>query len=116
MHDIAILGVRMPKAQKCYMMIGITELPSGTFPQFGYLYDILVYGEGPSILFVFCPMEVHGYDANLGAYVVTNSHNYQCIHRPAMKCHYLFNAVCHHETLYIKSKYDLSVFCNYMST
>ena len=99
------------------MMIGVTELPSGTFPQFGYLYDILVHGEEPSILFVFSPVQVHGYDANLGAYVVSNNYqeNFQCMYCPTMRCHYLFNVICHHETTYIKSKYDLSVFCNYVT-
>lgn len=92
---IVILGARMLllgtlyKAKKCYMMIGVTHLSSGTFPQFGYLYDILVYGEEPNILFVFNSMQSHGYDANVGAYVVSFQEKYQCIYRPAMMCHFV---------------------------
>ena len=95
------------------MMIRVIELQSGNAPQFGLLHDILVYGQGPNLLFVFDIMETLGYDRNLGAYVISPLAEFQCIYRSSMLCHYLFNAVHLDNHSYIKSKYDLSVFCNY---
>lgn len=97
------------------MMIGVLALQSGNAPQFGLLHDIIIYGQEPSIIFVFNVMETLGYHRNMGAYVICPLAEYQCIYRSSLLCHHLFNAVHHddHSTKYIKSKYDLSVYCNY---
>ena len=97
------------------MMIGTTELPFGTAPQFGLLYDIIVYGSEPNIVFVFIALQTLAYDPILGAYEVTTLRTYRCLYRSSIHCYHTFNAVHGaHEHMYIKSKYDLSVYCNYM--
>ena len=102
------------KTEKCWLMIGTTELSFGTVPQFGLLYDILVYGPEPSILFVVLVMQTIAYNSILGAYEILPLTEYKCFYRSSICCYYLFNAVrdCH-GTMYIKPKYDLSVYCNY---
>lgn len=97
------------------MMIGTSDLQSGTVPQFRLLFDIIMYGQEPKILFVFNLMETLEYDMTLGAYAIASLAEYQCFYKSSIHCHYLFNAVQHgnHMTKYIKSKYDLTVRCNY---
>lgn len=97
------------------MMVGTTEIQSGTVPQFGWLYDIIIHGREPNILFVFRIMETLHYDPILGAYEIAALADYMCVYRSSIQCHYLFNAVKHssHVTRFIKSKYDLSVYCDY---
>lgn len=98
-------------------MIGTTELPFGTVPQFGLLYDIIVQGfnREPSVYFMFIVMDTINYDPVLGAYEVKRLHEYKCLYRSfiSSSCYHPFNAVEHGGNLYIKSKYDLSVYCNY---
>ena len=100
---------------KCYMMIGTTECQSGSVPQFGLLYDIIIYGQEPNIVFVFNKMETLKYDSCFGAYEVVSLAEYCCFYRSSIKCYHLFSAIQHgnHVTRYIKSKYDLTVYCNY---
>lgn len=105
----------MYRAEKCHMMIGVVELQSGNAPEFGMLHDIIIYDKEPSILFVFVVMETLGYDPIMGAYVICPLTEYRCIYRSSILCHHLFNVVYHNNqrTKYIKSKYDLSVYCHY---
>ena len=97
------------------MMIGTIDIQSGTVPQFGLLHDILTYGPEPQILFVFKVMETVKYDSTLGAYEIAPLVEYQCLYRSSIRCHHPFNGIQHHShvTKYIKSKYDLTVYCNY---
>lgn len=115
-RNVTIVGTTYV-AEKCCMLIGTAavDLEYGTAPQFGLLYDIITYGEGPNVLFVFMLMETLGYDSTLGAFEVLPLSDYRCLYRSSMKCHYLFNALQHgnHGTKYIRSKYDLSVYCDY---
>ena len=94
------------------MMIGTVELESSIAPLFGLLVDIICEEE-PSLLFVFQVMKTHGYDASLGAYVCSSLSEFKCVYRSSLKCYYLFNAIHLNSNTYIKSKYDLSVYCNY---
>ena len=97
------------------MMIGTVNLQSGTAPLFGLLHDIIIYGEAPTVLFVFTLLETLGYSSALGAYAVLQLLKYRCIYRSSIICPHLFNMVHHsnHTAQYIKSKYDLSVYCSY---
>ena len=52
------------------MMIGTVNLQSGTAPLFGLLHDIIIYGEAPTVLFVFTLLETLGYSSALEAYAV----------------------------------------------
>lgn len=104
------------KAEKCWMMIGTTDISTGTAPEFGLLYDIIVYGSEPCILFVFVVMNTLSYNSLFGAYEVDPHIEYRCLHRSSLQCYHLFNAIpCgDQEIKFIKSKYDLLVYCNYM--
>ena len=97
------------------MMLGTVQLSFGVVPQFGLLYDILVYGEQQHLLFIFSSFKTIKYDAILGAYEVVSLPHYQCLHRSSIQCYHLFNAVQHGDSTskFIKSKYDLTVYCNY---
>ena len=98
------------------MLIGTTDSEVGSVPLFGSLCDIIVYGEERDhILFIFNVMETLQYDFILGAYEVMLLAEYRCLYRASLQCYHLFNAVEHqsHATRYIKSKYDLTVYCNY---
>ena len=103
--------------EKCWLMISTTEIPIGTVPKFGLLYDIIIQGSNhePNIYFVFIVMDTLNYDQILGAYEVKRLQQYQCFYRSAISncCYHPLNAVQHGGNLYIKSKYDLSVFCCY---
>jgi hypothetical protein len=111
---VTILGTKY-KNNKCFMMIGVTKLQEISMPQFGMLYDIILYGDNPHVLFIFKVMETLWFNTNLGAYEVIQLAGYKCLFRSSLPCHRLFNAVHHgnHATKYIKSKYDLTVYCNY---
>lgn len=113
-RSVTVIGTTY-KADKCCMMIGTSDLLYGPAPQFGVLHDILTYGQEPNVMFVFMLMETLGYDATLGAFEVLPLSEYRCLYRSSIQCHYLFNAIHHgnNRTKYIKSKYDLSVHCNY---
>ena len=101
------------KAGKCYMMIGTTQIQSGVVPKFGFLYDIILCGQ--DALFVFNVMESLGYHAAFGSYEITPLAEYQCLFAPSIRCYHRFNAIHHGNlvTKFIKSKYDLTVYCNY---
>ena len=105
------------RVEKCYLMIGTTTISFGTVPQFGLVYDIIIRGSGeePHIYFVFSVMDTLDYDAILSAYQVKQLQDYRCLHRSIISngCYHPLNAVLHNGNLYIKSKYDLSVYCNY---
>lgn len=64
-------------------------------------------------MFVFVVMQTLAYDPVLGAYEVVPLTEYKCFYRSSI---HLFNVVRHgHDrAMYIKPKYDLSVYCNYM--
>lgn len=97
------------------MMIGTIELPFGTALQFGLLHNILIYGSEPNIVFVFIVMRTLAYDPILSAYEVTTLNEYRCLYSSAITCHHTFSAIRGvHEHMYIKSKYDLSIYCNYI--
>ena len=53
---VTILGTEY-KVDKCCMLIGTVQTPSGTTPQFGLLHDIVLYGKEPNILFIFILMK-----------------------------------------------------------
>ena len=97
-------------------MIGTTDISFGTVPQFGLLYDIVIQGSSqePHVYFICLVMDTLNYDPILGAYVVKKLQDYRCVHRSIISngCYHPFNAV-QHLNLYIKSKYDLTVYCNY---
>lgn len=102
------------RVNKCCMMIGTTMVPTGCVPQFGSLCDIVYYGQ-ESPIFVFNVLETVQYHSTFCAYEVMPLSVYQCLYRPAIRCHHLFNAINYGNTVtkYIKSKYDLTVYCNY---
>ena len=60
-------------------------------------------------------MDTLNYDPILGAYVVKKLQDYRCVHRSIISngCYHHFNDVQHNGKLYIKSKYDHTVYCNY---
>ena len=114
---MTIMGT-MYRVEKCWLMIGTTDISFGTVPQFGLLYDIIVQGtsQEPNIYFVFIVMDTLNYDPVFGAYEVKQLREYRCLHRSIVSnsCYHPFNAVEHiNGGLYIKSKYDLTVYCNY---
>lgn len=75
--------------------------------------DILVYGQEPKVLYIFNVLETLGFDPKFGAYAVRSITEYYSVHHPALPCHHHFNVVTMNTQQYIKSKYDLSVYCNY---
>lgn len=95
------------------MMIGIVDISTGPAPKFGLLNDILVYDKEPKVLFIFKVMKTLGFDPKFGAYVVCSTVEYLCVHQPALPCHHRLNVVTINGCKYIKSKYDLSVYCNF---
>ena len=98
------------------MIIGTTQVQSGVVPKFGCLHEIILCGQNsPSTLFVFNVMESLGYHATLGAYEIVPLAEYQFLFVPSIRCYHRFNAVSHGNlvTKFIKSKYDLTVYCNY---
>ena len=111
---VTIMGT-MYRAEKCWLMIGTTDISFGTVPQFGLLYDIIVQGSEANIYFVFLAMDTLDYDPILGAYKVKQLQEYRVFHRSVVSrgCYHPLNAVNYGGNLYIKSKYDLTVYCNY---
>ncbi len=97
------------------MMIGTMQIPLGTVPQFGLLQDILLYGTEPHALFVFTEMETVGYNGNLGAYELMALAEYKCCYQASIRCFHPFNPIhiSTSITTYIKSKFDLTVYCYY---
>ena len=97
------------------MMIGTAQLPSCVVPQFGFLFDIIVYGQEQNILFIFLVLKTVQYNATFGAYEVVSLPKYQCLYRSSIQCYHPFNAIYHGDSTskFIKSKYDLTVYCNY---
>lgn len=97
------------------MMIGRVQIPSGTAPEFGLLYDIILHGEEQCILFIFISMETIQYNPVLGAYELLPLSQYRCLYRTSIECYYPFNPI--HDVgstkIFIRSKYDLTVYCNY---
>ena len=75
-------------------MIGITQLPFGTAP---LLYDIIVYGPEPNIVFVFLVMHTLAYDPTLGAYEIVALREYRCLYRSSLQCYHLFSTIHHRE-------------------
>lgn len=113
-HSVTILGTTY-KVNKCCIMIGTMQILLGTVPQFGLLRDILLYGNEPHVLFVFTEMETIRYNGNLGAYELMPLAHYTCCHQVSIRCFHPFNPI-HMSTsiaTYIKSKYDLTVYCYY---
>ena len=112
-----ILGTEY-KCDKCWLMIAKELLPTGYVPKFGKLFDIILHGPEPNIILLSSTV---CYNPRVGAYMVeplpdlTPSHNFLCVYRQSLFCHHPFNIVRSHNctSLYIKSKYDLSVYCNY---
>ena len=99
------------KAEKCWLMISTTEIPIGTVPKFGLLYDIIIQGSDlePNTYFFFIVIDTLNYGPVSGA---KQLQQYQCFYRSAISncCYHPLNAVQHGPgNLYIKSKYDLSV-------
>lgn len=114
--SVTIMGT-VYRSEKCCLMIGTTDISFGTVPQFGLLYDIIIQGSSqePHVYFICLVMDTLNYDPILGAYVVKKLQDYRCVHRSIISngCYHPFNAVQHNGKLYIKSKYDLTVYCNY---
>lgn len=102
------------KTRKCCMMIGTVDIPSGTVPKFGLLHDIILYGKDPKILFIFVVMETVRYSSTYGAYETVLLTGYHCLYRSSIQCYHPFNLIDHGGFLFIKPKYDLTVYCNYM--
>ncbi len=117
---VTVLGTTY-RVNKCWMMVGRQEVPTGTLPQFGQLCDIIIHGAEPHILFVFMVSPTLSYNPHVGAYVVEPlpnvlaTSNFYCVYRSSLHCHHTFNAVQSRvgHCLYVKSKYDLTVYCNY---
>lgn len=99
------------------MMIGTVQVESGTVPLFGLLYDIVIYGREPQVLFVFILMETIQYNPIFGAYELISQAKYICRYRSAIHCYHPFNPVSTLDStkVFVRSKYDLTVYCNYMS-
>lgn len=97
------------------MLIGTVHTSSGDAPEFGLLHNIILCGQERDMLFIFIIMTTLSYNPVFGAYEVTPSRNYKCFYRSAIQCHHLFSAIHYsgNVNLFIKSKYDLSVYCNY---
>lgn len=97
------------------MVIGTVQISTGDLPLFGLLHDIILHGQEPIILFVFSVMNTLSYNPLYGAYEVTPSIQYKCVYRSSLPCHHLFSAIHYgdNENMFIKSKYDLTVYCNY---
>ena len=113
---MTILGTTY-KVDKCCMMIGTVQVESGTVPLFGLLYDIVIYGREPQVLFVFILMETIQYNPIFGAYELISQAKYICRYRSAIHCYHPFNPVSTLDStkVFVRSKYDLTVYCNYMS-
>lgn len=96
-------------------MIGVVRILSGAVPQFGLLCDILLYGKEPCVIFVFTLMETVKYNGKLGAYELIPLAEYKCFYRSAIQCYHPFNPIHinNSTTTFIKSKYDLTVYCYY---
>ena len=60
-------------------------------------------------------MTTLSYNPVFGAYEVAPSRTYRCLYRSGIQCYHLFNAIHYGDNvnLFIKSKYDLSVYCNH---
>ena len=96
------------------MLIGTVQISSGTAPQFGLLYDIIIYGKEPTILFIFILMETVKYNPIYGAYELVTLSNFRCVYRSSIRCYHPFNPIHKDSKILVKSKYDLTVYCNYM--
>ena len=118
--QVTVLGT-VYKVNSCWMMTGRQNVHSCTLPQFGKLYDILIHDLDEGIIFVFILTQTLCFDPNHAAYLIQPiptslmSCTYLCQYRQSMSCHHIFNAVPSYcgNYLYIKSKYDLSVYCDY---
>ena len=66
------------------LMIDTTESP------FGLLYDIVIHGSQPNILFVFVVMDTIRYDHILGSYEVVVLNKYHCVYPSYMQCYHPF--------------------------
>lgn len=111
---VTVLGT-VYKVEKCCMLIGTTQIQSGVAPQFGLLYDILLYGKDPTVLLIFILMETVKYNPIFGAYELVSVAQYRCVYRASIQCYHPFNPIRRSDsTTLIKSKYyDLTVYCNY---
>lgn len=92
--SVTIMGT-VYRVEKCWLMIGTTDIPLGTVPKFGHLHDVLLAGEEPSIYFVFIAMDTLNYDPILGAYEVRKLNQYQCLYSSLISnfCYHPLNAV-----------------------
>ena len=71
-----------------------------------------------NIVFVFIVIDILAYDPILGAYEIVALWEHWCLYHSSIQCYHLFSTIHHGEygNMYIKSKYDLSVYCNYMTS
>ena len=95
------------------MLIGVQRTDLATLPKFGELVDIILYGSEKVPLFVFTPAYTTSFDRMTAAFKVERESKYESRFRSSIKNHQLFNAVNIGGVLYIKSKIDLDVFCDY---
>ena len=95
------------------MLIGVQHTNLAALPKFGELVDIILYGSEKVPLFVFTPALTTSFDRMTAAFKVERESRYVCRFRSSIKNHELFNAVNIGGVLYIKSKIDLDVFCDY---
>ena len=97
------------------MLIGTVHTSSGVAPEFGLLHNIIFSGQEQNMLFIFIIMTTLSYNPVFGAYEVAPSRTYRCLYRSGIQCYHLFNAIHYGDNvnLFIKSKYDLSVYCNH---
>ena len=96
-------------------MIQTVQLPTGVYPQFGLLYDIIIHGQEQNIIFIYLLLETVKYNTIFGAYEVVPLPEYRCLYRSSIQCYHPFSAIDYGDSTckYIKSKYDLTVYCNY---
>lgn len=62
------------------MMIGTEQIHSGTVPRFGLLFDVILYGEEPNVMFIFILMDAVQYSSMFHAYEIVSSHKFLCVH------------------------------------
>ena len=84
------------KTEKCWLMIGSTELPCGTVPQFGLLYDVIVQSSS-DVYFLVKIMDTINYDPILCSYEVKQLQLYRCLYKTLITSsrYHPFNAVQH---------------------
>ena len=102
--SVVILGTQY-KVKKCWLAVGQGE---NLLPKFGFLIDILVYGNPMNVIFVCKLSKTIRYNCRFGAFEV-DVDNFQtvCFFATSLKFRYLFSLTNVDELCLIKSKYNI---------